>query len=124
MDEQLKKNLSAASIWLRALYMILFAFVIYVAIGVLVFVVVLQFLVTLINGEANLKIARFADVLCQYLGQCFKFECFLTEEKPFPFDDFPQSSISEPALADSSEVATEESEPDKANLEKKSDAAE
>lgn len=93
MDEQIKKNLSSVSIWLRLAYMLFFAFVIYLAMGIFMVAVLVQFLIALITGKPNLKLAQFSDVLCQYISQCLRFECFVSDHKPFPFDDFPESSI-------------------------------
>ena len=99
MDEEIKKNLSDASIWLRLVYMFLFSLVIYIGIGVFAIVTLVQFLIVLISGEKNTKLLRFSSVLNQYLGQCLQFEGFLSEEKPFPFDDLPDADIDEEGLS-------------------------
>jgi len=64
----------------------------YVALGVFAVVVLVQFVITLITGSSNSKLLSFSDVLGQYIFQCVQFESFVSESKPFPFDDFPESS--------------------------------
>jgi len=93
MDDKIKSNLRAGPIWIRLLYMILFAFVLYVALGVFAVVVLVQFVITLITGSSNSKLLSFSDVLGQYIFQCVQFESFVSESKPFPFDDFPESKL-------------------------------
>lgn len=108
MDEQLKKNISAVSIWVRFIYMVLFGLVLYGAYIVLFVTVFVQFLFTLISGTPNLKLLRFSDILCKFIKQCIDFECFLTEEKPFPFSDLPNSDIeTEPTEIDAVVVSDE-----------------
>ncbi|WP_204378394.1 DUF4389 domain-containing protein [Agaribacterium haliotis] len=93
MDEQLKKNISAVHIWIRLVYMLLFAVVLYAAMAVFWVLVLVQFMFALIAGKPKLKLAQFADVLCQYINQCLRFVSFSSEEKPFPFSDLPVSDI-------------------------------
>jgi hypothetical protein len=92
-QDQLKHNVKSPSIWIRLVYMLLFAFAIYISMMAFWCVVIAQFLFVLFSGERNPNIAKFADVVCQYIGQCLGFLSFATEEKPFPFDDFPDSRI-------------------------------
>lgn len=94
MDEQLKKNVTASSIWIRLIFMILYAFVLQVAMAVLWVIVCVQFLFSLITGQPNEKLAGFADSFSQFIYQCVQFETFGTEEKPFPFSDFPEPKLS------------------------------
>jgi len=108
-NEDLKKNIKSGHIWLRLVYMILFAFVLQVAVAVLWVVVIIQFLFKLLSGKANFKLAQFADSLVKYITQSFEFECFISEEKPFPFMDFPESDI-EPEPEPEPEIESESSD--------------
>lgn len=101
--EQVKENVQSASIWIRLIYMLLFVFATYLSMMVFWFVVVVQFLFALITGQPNPHIAKFSDVLCQYIAQCLGFLSFGTEEKPFPFDDFPESRLDD-GLEDQSDI--------------------
>ncbi len=90
MNKQAKTNISSVSIWIRCIYMLLFALIIYVVVGLLALIVVFQFIITLIMSEPNNKLTLLADILTQYLFQCFRFEAFVSDAKPFPFDDLPE----------------------------------
>jgi hypothetical protein len=55
-------------------------------------VVAVQFLFSLITGEDNLPLRRFGHSLSTYIYDVLKFLCYSSEEKPFPFADWPESS--------------------------------
>lgn len=114
MDNDLKKNLKSGYIWLRLLYMLLFAIVLQVSIAVFWLVTLLQFIFSLITGKPNQKLAPFADSLSEFIAQILRFECFVSEEKPFPFADFPEATMVEETAVDV-EVSAE-SEPDSAEI--------
>ena len=106
MDDQLKTNIANSSIWIRLVFMLLFGFVLYVAMMVLWPVVVVQFLFALITGEPNKKLAGFASSLSQFIQQCIAFETFASEEKPFPFSDFPQPQAASESVGSAPEIET------------------
>lgn len=112
MDEKLKNNLRAVSIWIRLLYMLLFAVILYIAIGLFALVTIVQFLFSLITGEANTNVLRFSDVLSQYINQSLRFVTFLSDDKPFPFQDLPESDIPlDSEVQDENEKSVIEAEP-------------
>ena len=82
------------SIWLRLLYMILFAFLYSVAEFVILAVVVYQFLHVLITGgNKDDKIAALGAQLSAYVYQILQFQTFNTEDKPFPMADWPEAKL-------------------------------
>lgn len=91
MDNEIKKNVTSGHIWFRLLYMILFAVALQVSIAVFWVVTLVQFLFSLISGAPNERLGTFADSLSQYIAQIVRFESFVSEEKPFPFSDFPEA---------------------------------
>lgn len=95
MDEQLKANLTSGTVWMRCLYMVFFGVCLTVSRFVMWVVVVLQFLFALTTGSDNANLRRFGDSLSQYIFQALKFLTFNSEEKPFPFTDWPtpESSV-------------------------------
>jgi len=95
MDQRLKANLTSSSVWLRFIYMILFSLVLYLAMFVVGFCVIIQFFVTLITGSRCQRVASFASSLSQYVFQLVSFLTFGTNEKPFPFSDWPTPEVSE-----------------------------
>lgn len=90
MNANLKKNLSESGIWIRALQMILFLFIYNVAEVVAIAVVLLQFLMRLVTGKTNLRLLEFGQSLSLFIYQVWRFLMFITEEKPFPFDNWPK----------------------------------
>jgi hypothetical protein len=88
-NEQLKSNLTSSKHWMRLLFMLLFAAILYVASVVMWILVAIQFLFSLITGENNNSLRRFGHSLSTYIYDVLKFLCYSSEEKPFPFSDWP-----------------------------------
>lgn len=88
-NEQLKSNLSSSKHWLRLVFMLLFAALLQLASLVMWILVVVQFVFSLVTGEDNLHLRRFGHSLSTYIYDVLKFLCYSSEEKPFPFADWP-----------------------------------
>lgn len=88
-SEELKSNLTSSQHWLRLLFMVLFAVILYVAAMVISVLVALQFLFSLISGKDNRNLRHFGQSLAQYIYQTLRFLTYNSEDKPFPFDDWP-----------------------------------
>lgn len=93
MNDELKDNLKSKSIWLRGLFMLLFAVFYGVAEIVLVVVAVFQFGAALITGKANDNVKRFGNSVGQYFFQIVQFVTFNSEIKPFPFTSWPEPQV-------------------------------
>ncbi|MCL4471355.1 MAG: DUF4389 domain-containing protein [Sulfuricella sp.] len=77
------------NIWLRGVFMILFG-IFYSLAGTVLFVVaVLQFFFVLLGSAPNDRLLAFGRSLGSYVQQLVNFQSFNTEEKPFPFSDWP-----------------------------------
>ncbi|SMF64417.1 protein of unknown function [Alteromonadaceae bacterium Bs31] len=107
MDEQLKSNLTSGKHWLRLVYMVLFAIMLQVSLAVMWVLVVVQFLFALISGNDNRNLRKFGDSLSQFIFQAIQFLTYNSEEKPFPFSDWPEANVVE---EESDSVITEEPE--------------
>jgi len=77
------------AVWIRALFMILFMVIYYVALWVVVAVAVFQWIVVIITGNQNPQLAEFGDGMSRFVYQIARFLSFGTEEKPFPFSEWP-----------------------------------
>lgn len=88
-NEQLKSNLTSSKHWLRLVFMLIFAAVLHIASIVMWVLVAAQFLFSLITGEDNQHLRRFGHSLSTYIYDVLKFLCYSSEEKPFPFADWP-----------------------------------
>lgn len=94
-NEELKSNLLSSKHWMRLVFMVLFAIFLYVASIVVSVVVVLQFVFSLVTGQDNLNIRQFGSSLSTYIYQTLKFLTYSSEEKPFPFADWPDANDEE-----------------------------
>jgi hypothetical protein len=90
---ELKENLKDGNIWLRGLFMLLFAVIFSVARLVLTAVVILQFLIRLISGEVNERLLTFGKILAVYLYEVMLYLTFAQEHRPFPFADWPAETV-------------------------------
>ena len=77
------------AILIRALFMILFVIIYYVAEWLVVAVAVFQWVVVIITGKQNPQLASFGDGLSRFIYQVARFLTFGTEDKPFPFAEWP-----------------------------------
>ena len=113
MDDQLKSNLTSSKHWSRLVYMIIFAVCLQVASVVMWVLVGLQFLFALITGKDNLNLRRFGDSLSEFIYQALQFLTYVSDDKPFPFSDWPVSDVVEEVVVpvDDGEL-DEESESD------------
>lgn len=92
MDAQLKTNLTSPKHWVRLVYMVLFAFFLYLAAMVMIALVVVQFIFSLLTGRDNHKLRSFGFTLTTYIQQALLFLSFNSEFKPFPFADWPEAT--------------------------------
>ncbi len=90
-NEELKRNLTSTNQWLRLIYMVLFAVLLEVAGFVMLAVVIAQFLFAIFTGGANDNLRRLGDQISTFIYQSLQFLIYNTEEKPFPFSDWPES---------------------------------
>lgn len=102
-NEELKHNLTSGNQWMRLLYMVLFAFLLEIAGLVMLAVVVLQFLFSIFTGIPNDNLRRLGDQIASYIFQTLQFLIYNTEEKPFPFAEWPESDIDDLSSYESAE---------------------
>lgn len=70
-----------------------------------------QFLFSLFTGKANSALLELGSSLSKFIYQALEFLTYNTEEKPFPFADWPQAdkqkSVVEPAVEPVAQSAAE-----------------
>ena len=89
MDDELKQHVRDSGVWMRLLFMLVLAVLYGVAEVVLSAVVVLQFLIVLFTGEKNARLLSLGAGLSTYAYQVFRYLTFNSEQRPFPFSDWP-----------------------------------
>ncbi|OIO71584.1 MAG: hypothetical protein AUJ57_07010 [Zetaproteobacteria bacterium CG1_02_53_45] len=107
MRDDLKENVMDTNIWLRLVFMLVFAVVFAATRVVLVVVIAAQFLWVLFTAKRNDKLLSFGSQLATFIYQIYRYLSFNTEKRPFPFDDFPSAT----ALIDDSVAEVSEAEP-------------
>ena len=89
--DSINRFFAAGSLGLRAVQMLLFAFVAWVALWLAFILVAVQFTVVLFAGSANTRLLQFGRNLAAYLYQCLAFITFNTDAPPFPFAPWPEA---------------------------------
>lgn len=69
--------------------MLLMAFAFQISGTVMFVVTIIQFVLMLLNDTPNARLVLFGRSLGRYLLQISNFLTFASEEKPFPFSDWP-----------------------------------
>ncbi|SDS42629.1 protein of unknown function [Pseudomonas oryzae] len=80
---------SCENLALRVLWTAVFVLVWRVAELVLLAVVLVQLVYRLFKGRPHVDVMNFGDSLSQYLAQIGRFGSFHSDEKPWPFSDWP-----------------------------------
>ena len=89
--DEIVDNLRKPSSWIRLVFMIVFAVVLYLIIAPVILVIMIaQVLFTLLTGSQNTNLKDFSNALAEYIYQILKFLLYGIEDKPFPFTDFPK----------------------------------
>ncbi len=97
--------------WIRLAYMLLFTVLLMAARLVITLVVVIQFLLVLVIGSDNENLRNLGQGLAKWVYETVMFLTFNSEEKPFPFDEWPSVDATAGYSASSSEeTGTEEVE--------------
>ncbi len=82
-------NLGNLDTWIRLFFMLLFGLLLYVAWLVIVVIAVLQFALVLMTTNDNDNLRGLGQGLSKWCLQVYLFLTFNSEQKPFPFDDWP-----------------------------------
>ena len=85
----IRDSLLSVDTWIKVVFILLFWVLLTLVGWVLGAVVLVQLLMVLFTGERNMQLVEFAENLGQYLKQIVHYICFVDDEKPFPFADFP-----------------------------------
>ncbi|ONM43875.1 hypothetical protein BXT89_10430 [Halopseudomonas pachastrellae] len=82
-------NLCSADFWLRLLYVVFFALAWQVAEVALAVLVLIQIAYRLFRGEPDADCARWGSSLSQYVWQSGRYLTGASEQKPWPFSEWP-----------------------------------
>lgn len=98
MEEELKLRLGDRDHWLRLVWMLLYALALYCLVAPIVIVVTIaQFLFVLLSGEHNAQLRSFGVSLAEFMHEALRYLVYDTNERPFPFADWPRMAGDKPA---------------------------
>lgn len=89
--QALIKNLTSEYFWIRLFFMLVYLILVEIAVSVLTLFIILQFLYRLFVGESQSDLFRFSSSLTKFVLQAYRFLTYQTEDKPFPFSDWPEA---------------------------------
>jgi hypothetical protein len=90
-----KLPLTNINTWVRFAYMVLFTVLLMAARLVISLVVIVQFLLVLVTGSDNENLRNLGQGLGKWVYQNLMFLTFNSDEKPFPFNEWPVVDPSE-----------------------------
>ena len=90
-DPEITGNLTNPEVWIRLVFMLLYAAAFYLAVWVGGAVAAIQFVFKLTSGKSIPRLAVFGTNLGTYLSQVLAFETFGSEQRPWPMTPFPAS---------------------------------
>lgn len=102
MDD-IKQHLFSRALWLRIVYMVIFYVVSKVLWILIMLIAVIQALSNLITGKVIEPVWEFSYGLNAYMLQIFDFLSFRSEDKPFPFADWPSKEKNNFSVSDEEE---------------------
>jgi hypothetical protein len=89
MEDEIRQNLRNRTTWWRAMYMLLFTVIYGIAELVIATVVLFQLLSVLFTGGTNERLLDLGQNLSTYVYQILLFLTFNSDERPYPFGDWP-----------------------------------
>lgn len=89
MSQENIESMKDSNTWKRIAFMVLFAFAYSVAEFVLIAVAIAQVLFKLVTGSVNDNLLMLGKQTARYIFDVMKYLTFNTEEKPFPFSEWP-----------------------------------
>lgn len=88
-DKPVKTNLLNVNVWIRLIYMVIFGLLMMLARAIIWVVVALQFILVLVTGKDNDNLRNLGQGLGKWVYQGVLFLTFNSDEKPYPFSDWP-----------------------------------
>ena len=88
-------------VWMRGLFMLLFMIGFAIGVWLLNLLAIVQFVWLLIAREPNQFIVRFGNSLSIWLAEISRFLTCVTDDKPFPWQPWPNSNVKPPISSSS-----------------------
>lgn len=111
MEEKIKINILNLDTWMRGIFMILFGFLSFISRLILIVISVLQFILIACTGSLNENLKKLGETISTWSYQAFLFLTYNTDEKPFPFSDWPDPKEPIEEISESSIIIEEDDIP-------------
>lgn len=102
MNEEIKQRIQKRENWQRGLFMFFFMFIYGFSNSLVIGILFFQFATLILTGKTNEFLLGFSQSLSIYIHQIINFLTFNSEERPFPFSTWPNSSDTPDMIKDSS----------------------
>lgn len=96
MEDEIKQRLQKKENWLHGFYMIFFVFIFGWANAIVGIIAFFQYATLIITGEKNTFLLEFSHNLGTYIHQIIDFLSFNSEQRPFPFQQWPRHNAQKP----------------------------
>ena len=93
---EIKNSLTSLKHWQRLVFMLLFGLMLHAASIAMWVLVAVQFIFTLITGSDNRNLRSLGKSMTIFISQALEYLTYNTEQKPFPFADWPDGGCSTP----------------------------
>ncbi len=92
MKEEIKQRLEKNETWQRGFYMLFFIFIYGVSKFIIIGIMLFQSATIILTGKTNEQLLKFGQNLSTYLYQITIFLTFNSEQRPFPFSEWPDGT--------------------------------
>ena len=92
-----KENVTNRAVWLRGLFILIFGVILYCIFILVWLLVAFQFVSKVVTGNLNRQLADFSTGLVRYISQVLSYITFQSDERPFPFNPWPEAEKPAPA---------------------------
>jgi len=107
MNDEVLDHVKDRNVWMRVLFMLLYAAVYYVAVIVLSAVIIAQFLFVVVTGRKNGRLLGLGAQLSAFIYQIITYLTYNTDERPYPFRDWPEAQMLRAAAAKAAASASQ-----------------
>jgi hypothetical protein len=88
--DEVKANVKNADTWTRGLFILIYAVIGNLLIGIIWLIVVFQFFAKLFTGDLNANLKEFSATLTRYAMLILEYVTFQSDDRPWPFEGTPE----------------------------------
>ena len=88
-NNELLERVQQKEKWMRGLFMALFVVILWIVKILFYAIILLQFVLVLLTDKHNENLHRFSKHLSTYTYQIYLFLTYNSEDKPYPFSEWP-----------------------------------